>query len=141
MVEIPLRVETTARTAAQRIRRLEKGLEKTKKATTEEIGRLVRDKIKLYMPKRTGESADSIGVVKRINTKGYSEIRVGLLFNPHPEKRWKGQYFNLPAWMFTSKRAYKHFRTGNISKMRSVVPEARKRFRRRIVNDIKELVR
>ena len=48
-----------------------------------------------------------ISVIK-IKNKDLAEERVGFERNPHPEKEWLGEDFNLPAWMTYSKKALSH---------------------------------
>ena len=138
---VRLKVSVDDKNIRRRLRRVEKGISKAGKASTEQIARLIRDRIKLFMPKSTGESADAIGVITQVNARGYTEVQVGLRFKPHAEKRWAGTWFNLPFWMFNSDRALHHFRSGNIKSMRNVVPSLRKKYRRKLELDVNKLIR
>ena len=131
----------------KRLNRIEKEIKETKSASVEQIGRLTRDYLKLYMPKSVGggESARSIQVIKRVNTKNYSYVQVGLGFKPHPDRigsrGYNGKWFNLPLWVKTSNRALTHFKSGNVQSFRNVPKEMQRRFFRKVKMDLRKILK
>ncbi len=100
----------------KKMRTFETKLDAKGKETVAGSAKFLREGIKRFMPKKTKESADSIIVTRQINSKGKHEAVVGEYPLAHPEKIWRGQHFDLPAWMMTSTRALKHpWKNGNIN--------------------------
>ena len=62
---------------------------------------------------QTGKTKSTIISVIKVKDKNFGEARVGHERNPHPERRWLGSEFNLPAWMFYSRKALTHFNSGH----------------------------
>lgn len=104
----------------RRLSQLQKHIEKSGQITVAQTARLGRDYIQALMPRDTGKSADSIGVMITASKKGVHTASVFQQFSPHPEKRWGEEWFNLPLWMFKSTKALNHFRTGDVAAMRAV---------------------
>lgn len=138
---IQVRVSVDTRNINRRLKKTTDDIEKSGEKNVSLIGRLIRDRLKLYSPKKSGDSAKSIMITNISNTKDKKQLVVGQSFEPHPTKRWKGRYFNLVTWMFLSSKAPSHFRTGNISKFRNVIPDARNEFSIRIRNDINKIIK
>lgn len=139
---ISTKVSSNQAEVMRRIRRRFERIEKQGKATTEDIAKLTRDNIVRFMPKDTGASRESIGYIITSTGKGYVSAKIGLISKPHPKKEWgdKG-WFNLPWYMFDSPRAETHFRTGNISAMRTVPSYMANEFRRRIEVDVSKILK
>lgn len=110
-------VSIDSRNLNKRLKRMASKLEKGGKLTVTDAARFLRDGIKLNMPKGPkAESANSIQVIRQVHTKGKHEAVVGEYPLAHPEKIWRGQHFDLPAWMMTSTKALKHpWHSGNIN--------------------------
>lgn len=117
-----------------RLARILSKLDKNASLSVEEIARFGRDQIQLYMPKDTGASARSIGYQVVINSKNYHEAVIKQINFPHLDKKWNGEWFNLPIWMFNSDRAISHYRksNGSIISMRNVKSTLQKEFYRRV---------
>lgn len=119
----------------KRIKRILNNIESNGKATTQEIAKLGMNYIQFNMPKDSGASARSIGYITSINSKEYHESSIVQIFEPHPDKRWNGEWFNIPWFMFDSDKAinhYKNSRNGNVQAMRDVIPMLRSEFYRKI---------
>lgn len=141
-----IRASSTINAVNKRLVRLERKLDENGKATTEDIAKLTKDYILRYIPRKTGESADSISYASKETRKGYSSVTVGVIRIPHEKTRpggmiWRNTIFNIPRWMFTSNKAFGHFRTGNVAVMRNVVPEMTQRFFRQINLDVAKIIK
>lgn len=138
---IPFKVSVDTKNIERRLKKTTNELSKSGQKNVSLIGRSIRDKLKLYSPKKSGEAARSIMITNISNTRNKNQLVVSQGFLPHPDKRWKGRYFNLVTWMFLSSRAYSHFKTGNIRAFRNVIPDARNEFSIRVRNDINKIIK
>ena len=62
-------------------------------------------------PKDSGKTARAIKAAK-VSSKNKRKVATVIARNGHPEKRWKGDKFNLTYWMHYSNKAPSHIRTG-----------------------------
>lgn len=140
-----IKISIDTKNINRRLNRTIKSINESGNKNVNLIGRLIRDRLKLYMPKKTGESARSIIVKDLKTTARGSSLTVSQGFIPHPEKigmhGYRGQHFNIPRWALTSRKARKHFKTGNIQALRQVIPSARREFGIRIRNDITKSIK
>jgi len=128
-------VSSNADKTLDRLRKMSSKLKKKTDATTYQTALIARDIIKLYMPKATGQSADSIITLKEMNTKDSSTSVVTQAFIPHKARMArspKWSEFNLPLWMMTSRRALGHFRTGNIPKLQNIDKDIEKIYKKKL---------
>jgi hypothetical protein len=143
--QISLKVDT--RNITRRLRRIEQGFTKTGYASTEEAGKYIRDAIKLYMPKDTGESARSIIYSTKVHKRGRDEVVIRRGFDPHPdrigERGYRNKWFNLPRWMFESPNAIEHFEdsSGSIPKMREAPALYGRVFNVKVRNEINKILK
>lgn len=99
----------------KRLRRIEHAAEKSKKVTTPQVARWVRDQIILRMPKDTGRTASSIGIKKETYTKDTAEVGVGITKpassygSRNDPASWKGTSENLVDFMMNSPMAVTGF--------------------------------
>lgn len=125
-------VKVDDKNVLRRLRNLERRIKKNRVASVDDAGRFTRDMLKYYMPKNTGDSASSIRVLKHTNNKKESMLIVGQAFMPHPEKKWRGEWFNIPRYVKYGRISGMRFRTGSVRDFRNVPKETFKRFRNRI---------
>jgi hypothetical protein len=122
----------------ERIAKYERMFEKKSMVTTERVGLYGLLKIRAEMPKDSGESRKSLGMVVTSNSVNKKTVELIQETIPHPEKQWNGVWFNLPLWMFESDRALSHFKTGNIQAMREVPDEILEKLKVDIRRDLAE---
>ena len=144
---------------SRRLKRVEKQLRTIGHKNTKQVGRWSRDQLLLRMPKDTGDTARSVGIIKDTHSKGVDEVQVGLRYipygNPSRPSSWsqKGGSSNLFDFMMNSPMAVTGFYPyGNkhaglvtfskdVKRMRSVPLEAADKFRRRVIIDTKKVLK
>lgn len=98
-------IEVDDRKVMNRLNKIQKGLDTTIPADVFDAAEFAKRVAKKLVPVNTGITLGGIKGIVAIHNKNITEARVGFFTNPHPEKRWAGGEFNLPAWMTYSKRA------------------------------------
>jgi hypothetical protein len=123
-------VSVDDRNLLRRLARVQKKLDETGKLSVEEVARHGRDLIQDRMPKKTGDSAESIGYTVLVNAPGNHIAQILQISEPHPGKEWHDEWFNIPLWMFTSDKAIAHYArsNGDIIGLRNVINELRIEF-------------
>jgi hypothetical protein len=107
-------IEVDDKRLRNRLGKIQKGFEDSIPADTINAADYAKQVARRLVPKDTGITLKGIKGILAIKNKGITEARVGFFTNPHPEKFWKGQEFNLPRWMTYSRRALSHpWRSGD----------------------------
>jgi len=138
-----IRVHVNSKNVLKNLARIEKGLsDKVAARSTYNAARLAKIIAKQLVPVDTGLTKRGIISVVKVKNKDYAEARVGFIKNPHPEKRYGGGEFNLPAWMTFSRKALGHpWRGGKNPRFLAIASaEAEKELKRQVTFNTGNLI-
>ncbi|RLG33405.1 hypothetical protein DRN98_03985 [Methanosarcinales archaeon] len=137
-----IHVSINGKSLQKQLKRIEKGL--NSKVAAESVfntARLAKLLAKQLVPKDTGKTKKGIISIVKIRSKEEAEARVGFKSNPHPDKRYGGGEFNLPAWMTFSAKAPGHpWKSGNPRFLLIAAEEAEKELEQRVITNTGNLI-